>query len=46
MPDDAKLVTYDPSEPFPGTVGKTVGESSPAWPVPKRAKEGAPSPRT
>jgi len=38
-----RVVTYEPSEDFPGVVGETVEESSPAWPVPKRAPEGSPN---
>jgi len=36
------LVEYKPGTTFPGAIGRTVGESSPAWPAPLRAKEGAP----
>jgi arylsulfatase len=39
----AELVEYQSGKPFPGVVGRTVGESSPAWPQPTRAKEGAPN---
>jgi arylsulfatase A-like enzyme len=28
---------------FPGVIGRTVDESTPAWPAPARAKEGAPN---
>ena len=28
---------------FPGTIGRTVEESSPAWPAPARARDGAPN---
>ncbi len=34
---------YKPGTPFPGVIGRTVGESSPAWPAPLRAKEGSPN---
>ncbi|MDP2316520.1 MAG: arylsulfatase [Pseudomonadota bacterium] len=34
---------YDPSCAFPGVIGRTVGESKPAWPRPVRAKAGAPN---
>jgi arylsulfatase len=38
-----ELVEYPPGTPFPGVIGRTVDESSPAWPQPVRAKEGAPN---
>ena len=34
---------YLPGTPFPGKIGRTVDQSQPAWPVPKRAKPGAPN---
>jgi arylsulfatase len=34
---------YLPGTPFPGKIGRTVDQSEPAWPVPKRAKPGAPN---
>jgi len=34
---------YIPGTPFPGKIGRTVDQSEPAWPVPKRAKPGAPN---
>jgi arylsulfatase len=34
---------YKPGDPFPGKIGKTVEDSSQAWPVPKRAEPGAPN---
>jgi arylsulfatase len=37
------LAEYKPGTAFPGVVGHTIGESSPAWPRPLRAKEGAPN---
>jgi hypothetical protein len=37
------LVEYPPGSGFPGVIGRTVQESSPAWPAPARAREGAPS---
>jgi hypothetical protein len=37
------LVEYEPGTTFPRAIGCTVGESSPAWPAPLRAKEGAPN---
>ncbi len=37
------LVEYEPGTTFPGVIGRTVDQSSPAWPKPLRAKEGAPN---
>ncbi len=37
------MVEYKPGTTFPGVIGRTVGESSPAWPAPLRATEGAPN---
>jgi arylsulfatase len=37
------LKEYEPGSAFPGTVGRTVDESSPAWPKPTRAVPGAPN---
>ena len=37
------IVEYGPGTPFPGVIGRTLDESSPAWPEPKRVKEGAPN---
>jgi arylsulfatase len=37
------LEEYEPGAEFPGVIGKTIDQSSPAWPVPKRAPEGAPN---
>ena len=37
------IVEYDPSAAFPGVIGRTADESSPAWPAPVRAAEGAPN---
>jgi hypothetical protein len=34
---------YAQGSSFPGVVGRTVQESSPAWPAPFRAKDGAPN---
>ena len=39
----SSLVTYQDGEPFPGVIGRTSDESSPAWPTPPRAPEGAPN---
>jgi arylsulfatase A-like enzyme len=53
MPDNGKpktsepgtsgLVEYQPGTPFAGVIGRTLAESSPAWPAPPRAPEGAPN---
>jgi arylsulfatase A-like enzyme len=40
MPDP---VTYRDGDVFPGVIGRTTDESSPAWPTPPRAREGAPN---
>jgi arylsulfatase len=37
------LDEYDPGSAFPGVVGRTIGESKPAWPRPLRAKPGSPN---
>lgn len=37
------LNEYKPGTTFPGRMGRTIGESEPAWPAPLRAKEGAPN---
>ncbi len=37
------LKEYTPGTAFPGRVGRTIGESEPAWPAPLRAKPGAPN---
>jgi arylsulfatase A-like enzyme len=39
----SRVVEYQPGTPFTGVVGRTAGESSPAWPAPLRAREGAPN---
>ena len=39
----AKLKTYKDGTPFTGVMGRTTQESSPAWPEPPRAREGAPN---
>ena len=39
----SQLTEYRPGTTFPGIIGRTVAESSPAWPEPVRAKEGAPN---
>jgi arylsulfatase A-like enzyme len=37
------LKEYKPGTTFPGVIGLTADQSSPAWPEPVRAKEGAPN---
>lgn len=37
------LTEYQPGSKFPGKIGRTVGDSTPAWPAPVRAREGAPN---
>nr|BDT31691.1 arylsulfatase [Myxococcus sp. MH1] len=37
------LKEYTPGSAFPGTIGRTWEQSSPAWPRPLRAKDGAPN---
>jgi arylsulfatase A-like enzyme len=38
-----ELVEYGLGEKFPGTIGKTIDDSTEAWPVPKRAPAGTPN---
>ncbi len=37
------LKEYKTGQTFPGVIGRTYDQSQPAWPEPKRAKEGAPN---
>ena len=37
------LKEYDPATAFPGVIGRTIEESTPAWPRPIRAKTDAPN---
>ena len=37
------IVEYGSGEAFPGVIGRTAEESSPAWPAPVRAEKGAPN---
>jgi arylsulfatase A-like enzyme len=37
------VVEYEQGSRFPGTIGRTVQESSTAWPSPQRTSEGAPN---
>lgn len=41
MADD--LIHYAPGTPFPGTIGRTLETSSPAWPARPQPPEGAPN---
>ena len=37
------LQEYEPGTAFPGVIGRTTDESSPAWPRPLRAERGSPN---
>jgi len=37
------IVEYQPGTAFPGVIGRTAEESSPAWPAPVRAPKGSPN---
>jgi arylsulfatase len=37
------LIEYKPGTAFPGVIGRTTDQSSPAWPQPVRATPGAPN---
>ena len=37
------LNEYRPGQSFPGVIGRTADVSTPAWPMPNRATEGAPN---
>ena len=37
------LTEYPAGTPFPGVIGRTADESTPAWPAPVRAPKGAPN---
>jgi arylsulfatase len=37
------IVEYPVGAAFPGVIGRTADESSPAWPAPARARKGAPN---
>ena len=37
------ILEYEPGTPFPGVIGRTTDESSPAWPAPIRARNAAPN---
>ncbi|KKH50731.1 sulfatase-like hydrolase/transferase [Methanosarcina sp. 1.H.A.2.2] len=38
-----ELIEYEPGTHFPGVIGGTLDESSPAWPKPTRTGKGAPN---
>jgi len=38
-----ELKTYPEGTPFTGTIGRTASTSEAAWPLPKRARDGAPN---
>jgi len=38
-----ELVEYEQGTALPGQIGRTIAESSPAWPRPLRAPAGAPN---
>jgi arylsulfatase len=38
-----EFTTYLPGDDFPGKIGKTIDDSTEAWPVPKKAAEAAPN---
>jgi arylsulfatase A-like enzyme len=40
---DCRMVECKPGTTFPGKIGRMIGESSPAWPEPLRAKDVAPN---
>ena len=37
------VTEYQPGSTFPGKIGRTVDDSTPAWPAPLRAAQGAPN---
>jgi len=37
------LEEYKPGTTFPGVIGRTIDQSSPAWPRPLRTEENAPN---
>jgi arylsulfatase len=39
----AELIEYPAGSKFPGTLGKTIDDSTEAWPTPKKAAKGAPN---
>lgn len=39
----SQTMTYEEGKPFPGVIGKTLSESSPAWPIRSHAKTDAPN---
>ena len=39
----AEMRTYPEGSAFSGQIGRTASESTPAWPVPPKARDGAPN---
>src|SRR5262247_2614998 len=39
----SNLVEYKPGSAFPGVLGRTIAESTSAWPEPLRARPGSPN---
>ncbi len=37
------VVEYPPGSTFPGVIGRTTDESTPAWPAPPRQAKGTPN---
>jgi arylsulfatase len=37
------IIEYETGTEFPGKIGRTIVDSTRAWPVPKRARENAPN---
>jgi arylsulfatase A-like enzyme len=37
------ITEYEQGQPFPGKVARTVAESEPAWPAPRRSRAGSPN---
>jgi arylsulfatase len=42
-PKNEKMVEYKAGAAFPGVIGRTADASKPAWPEPRRARDGAPN---
>jgi arylsulfatase len=40
---DKNFVEYKPGDKFPGKIGKTIDDSTEAWPMTPQAPEGAPN---
>ncbi len=43
MPEESGLNEYRPGTTFPGVIGRTFDRSAPAWPEPRRARDGSPN---